>query len=211
MLHISCVGRLLLMFVSPTWRTLTSVAFLCAIPLFSVVSAFAQSPNITSTATGTTLWDHNGSVMYLVENGSSREFYYQKPRPGMLEAGAHPDSLLFRGQLNDGHISGTAFLFNANCGQVPFAVKGNILDNGAKVVLTGQAPHIGRNCQASGEYTSTLEFKLLKTTEMQQPPATAQTPNENSKPELPSTDAGEPRLPDTPSAQTSPNGANAKN
>ena len=33
-----------------------------------------------------TLWDHNGSVMYLVENGASREFYYQKPRAGMLEA-----------------------------------------------------------------------------------------------------------------------------
>jgi hypothetical protein len=73
-------------------------------------------------------------------------------------------------------------------------------------VLTGQAPHVGRNCQASGEYTSTLEFKLLKTTKVaypEQTPAKAQTPNiENSKPELPSTDAGEPRLPDTPSAQT---------
>src|SRR5262245_47507895 len=29
------------------------------------------------------IWDHNGSVMYLVANGSSREFYYQKPRQGM--------------------------------------------------------------------------------------------------------------------------------
>ena len=137
--------------------------------------------------------------MYLVENGSSREFYYQKPRPGMLEAGAHPDSLLFRGQITDGHFSGTAFLFNANCGQVPFAVKGSILDNGERVVLIGQAPRIGRNCQASDEYTSTLEFKLLKATEVAQPeqtPEKAETPNiENSKPEPPSTDAGEPKLP----------------
>ena len=205
MVHISCVGRLLLMFASPTWRTLTkSVAFLCAIPHFLVVIAFAQPQNAPSPPP--TLWDHNGSVMYLVENGASREFYYQKPRPGMLEAGAHPDSLLFRGQITDGHFSGTAFLFNANCGQVPFAVRGPILDNGERVVLTGQAPHVGRNCQASGEYTSTLEFKLLKTTKVaypEQTPAKAQTPNiENSKPQLPSTDAGEPRLPDTPSAQT---------
>ena len=37
-----------------------------------------------------TLWDHNGSVMYLVANGSSREFYYQKPRPGILEVGDIP-------------------------------------------------------------------------------------------------------------------------
>jgi hypothetical protein len=204
MSHISYVGRLLLMFMSPTWRTLTkNITFLCAIPLFLVASAFAQPQNAPSQPP--TLWDHNGSVMYLVENGASREFYYQKPRPGMLEAGAHPDSLLFRGQITDGHFSGTAFLFNANCGQVPFAVKGPILDNGKRVVLTGQAPHVGRNCQASGEYTSTLEFKLLKTAEVaypEQTPAKAQTPNiENSKPELPSTDAGEPRLLDTPSAQ----------
>jgi hypothetical protein len=39
-----------------------------------------------------TIWDHNGSVMYLVVNGSSREIYYQKPRPGMLDAGARPGS-----------------------------------------------------------------------------------------------------------------------
>jgi hypothetical protein len=193
------------MFMSPTLRTLTkSVVFLCAIPLFLVTSAFAQPQNAPSPPP--TLWDHNGSVMYLVENGSSREFYYQKPRPGMLEAGAHPDSLLFRGQITEGHLSGTAFLFNANCGQFPFAVKGSILDNGEKVVLIGQAPRIGRNCQASDEYTSTLEFKLLKATEVAQPeqtPEKAETPNiENSKPEPPSTDAGEPKLPQ--SAQPTP-------
>jgi hypothetical protein len=197
------------MFVSPTWPILTkSVAFLCASPLFVATSAFAQSTTPAATTAGRTFWDHNGSVMYLVENGSAREFYYQKPRPGMLEAGARPDSLLFRGQINSGHISGTAFLFNANCGQVPFAVKGPILDNGERVVLTGQAPHVGRNCQASGEYTSTLEFKLLKTAEVARPeqaPATAQTPNiGNSKPDVPSSAVGEPKLPLPPSAETPP-------
>src|SRR4029077_9644246 len=98
---------------------------------------------------GLAIWDHNGSVMYLVESGSSREFYYQKPRPGMLEAGAHPDSLLFRGQIDNGQFSGTAYLFNAHCGQVPFEVKEPVLDNGGRVALTGQAPRVGRNCQAS--------------------------------------------------------------
>jgi hypothetical protein len=178
-------------------------AFLCAIPLFLGTGAFAQSTTPAATTTERTFWDHNGSVMYLVANDLSREFYYQKPRPGMLDAGAHPDSLLFRGQITDGHFSGIAFLFNANCGQVPFAVKGPILDNGERVVLTGQAPHVGRNCHASGEYTSTLEFKLLKTVaQPDQTPATAQTPNiENSKPGLSSTDAGEPKL---PSAQSAP-------
>jgi hypothetical protein len=177
----------------------------CLIPqLLICTSAFAQSTTPADTAERT-FWDHNGSVMYLVANGSSREFYYQKPRPGMLEAGAHPDSLLFRGQIDNGQFSGTAYLFNAHCGQVPFEVKGPVLDNGGRVALTGQAPHVGRNCQASGYYTSTLEFRLLKSTEVEQPPQpskTAQAPNvEEPKPEVPWSDVGEPKPPGAPSAQ----------
>jgi hypothetical protein len=183
-------------------------AFFCAIPLFLSTSAFAQSQNVTATATETTLWDHNGSVMYLITNGLSWEFFYKKPRPGMLEVGAHPDSLLFKGQINDGQFSGTAYLFNAHCGQVPFEVKGPILDDNARVVLTGQAPRVGRNCQPYGNYTSTLEFRLLKTTEVAEPPQpskTAQAPDvEEPKPQVPSSAVGEPRLPSTPSEQTSP-------
>ena len=178
----------------------------CLIPqLLICPTAFAQSTTPAATTAERTFWDHNGSVMYLVANGSSREFYYQKPRPGMLEAGAHPDSLLFRGQIDNGQFSGTAYLFNAHCGQVPFEVKGPVLDNGGRVALTGQAPRVGRNCQASGYYTSTLEFRLLKSTEVEQPPQpskTAQAPNvEELKPEVPLSDVGEPKLPGAPSAQ----------
>ena len=173
-------------------------SLLCTIPLLLGTGAQAQPPE-----EGRTLWDHNGSIMYLVANESSREFYYQKPRPGMLEAGAHPDALLFKGQINDGQISGVAYIFNAQCGQVPFHVKGPALDNGSKIVLTGQAPHVGRNCQTAGEYTSTLEFKLLKTSETAQPPlATAQKPNvEEPTPEPSPSDAAEDKLSNNPSAQ----------
>jgi hypothetical protein len=173
-------------------------SLLCTIPLLLGTGAQAQPPE-----EGRTLWDHNGSIMYLVANESSREFYYQKPRPGMLEAGAHPDDLLFKGQINDGQISGIAYIFNAQCGQVPFHVKGPALDNGSKIVLTGQAPHVGRNCQTAGEYTSTLEFKLLKTSEVTQPPpAMAQMPNvEEPTPESLPSDAGEGKLSNDPSAR----------
>ena len=98
------------------------LAFYLIPQLLLCTSAFAQSTN-PPVAAESTIWDHNGSVMYLIANGSSREFYYQRPRPGMLEAGARPDSLLFRGQINDGQFSGTAYVFNAHCGQVPFDVK----------------------------------------------------------------------------------------
>jgi len=85
-----------------------------------------------------TIWDHNGSVMYLVENGSSREFHYQQPRPGMLEAGARPGSLLFRGQVDNGQYFGTAYIFNRHCGQIPFQVKGPVLDDNERITLTGR-------------------------------------------------------------------------
>jgi len=181
------------------------LASICVILLFLHTSAFAQGTESTPSPVERSLWDHNGSVMYFVANGSAREIYYHKPRPGMLEAGAHPDSLLFKGQINDGHLSGTAYLFTAHCGQVPFAVKGPVPENGEKIVLTGQVPRLGRNCQAYSEYTSTLEFKLLKTAEVaqpEQPSATAQTRGiEESNPEPLARDVEEPKLPITETAQ----------
>jgi hypothetical protein len=181
---------------------LSGAIFLSAIPLFLSTSAYAQLQDASPSAERT-LWDHNGSIMYLIAIGSSRELHYQKPRPGMLEAGARPDDVLFKGEINDGQIAGTAYIFNAQCGPVPFRVKGPISDNGGRIVLTGQAPRIGRNCQTAGEYTSTLEFKLLKTSEVAQPsPATAQTPNleEPTREPLPS-GAPERQLSNNPSAQ----------
>jgi hypothetical protein len=140
--------------------------------------------------------------MYLVTNGASREFHYQKPRPGMLEAGAQPGTLLFRGQIDNGQFSGTAYLFNARCGKVPFQVKGPILDNDERVVLTDEAPRIGRSCRTYGYFTSNLEFRLLKPSEVaqsQQPSVTTQTLRvEDSKPQV-----DEPRLLSTPAAQSS--------
>ena len=136
------------------------------------------------------IWDHNGSVMYLVENGSFREFHYQKPRPGMLEAGARPGSLLFRGQVDNGQYTGTAYLFNPHCGAIPYQVKGPILDNDERIMLTGQVPQVGRNCRTYGFYTSNLEFRRLKPADVAQsqeaPEATQALGVEQSKSETPS-------------------------
>ena len=135
-------------------------------------------------------WDHNGSVMYLVESGSSREFHYQKPRPGMLEAGARPGSLLFRGQVDNGQYSGTAYIFNPHCGAIPFQVKGPALDNDERIMLTGQMPQVGRNCRTYGSYTGNLEFRRLKPADVAQsqeaPEATQALGVEQSKSEAPS-------------------------
>jgi len=115
-----------------------------------------------------TIWDHNGSVMYLVANSSSQEVYYQKPRQGMLAAGARPGSLLFRGEVNNGQYLGTAYIFNLHCGPIPFEVKGLVLNDDEQIVLTGRAPRVGQDCRPYGSYTSNLEFRRLKPNEAAQ-------------------------------------------
>jgi hypothetical protein len=151
-----------------------------------------------------TIWDHNGSVMYLVANGSSREVYYQKPRAGMLDAGARPGSLLFRGEVNNGQYLGTAYIFNLHCGQIPFEVKGPVLNDDERIVLTGQAPRVGQNCRTYGSYTSNLEFRLKpnEASQSQEPLAAVQASAAGvSKPDAPLRNGDE--LPSAPTAQPS--------
>jgi hypothetical protein len=108
----------------------------------------------------------------LLAKGASREFHYQDPRPGLLEAGAHPGSLLFRGQSMDGHYYGTAVIFSRQCGQFAYEVSGPILDDYKRVVLTGEAPRVSSDCHIAGYFTDHLEFRLLKPgQEASRPPA----------------------------------------
>ena len=119
-------------------------------------------PGQSETLPQPTLWEHNGSILYLVANGSSRKLYYKEPRPGMVEAGVHPGSLLFHGKSVRGKYVGTAFVFSSRCGQYPYPVSGPILDSYERVVLTGRAPRIAADCSVDGYFDDTLDFRLLK-------------------------------------------------
>src|SRR5262249_6341663 len=173
-------------------RAELAVAAIAFVSAGAVASAQAQTQTASAEPT---IWDHNGSVVYLVANGQSREFHYQKPRAGMLDVGARPGSLLFRssGKIDNGQYSGTAYIFSQHCGQIPFQVNGPILDNGERIMLTGQAPRLGRNCRANESYTSNLEFRRLKPSDeaqSQEHGVTAPRVGE-SKPDVPSTVGGE--------------------
>jgi hypothetical protein len=181
-------------------------AMLAALGAMVLVAAGAMASAQAQTQTASaepTIWDHNGSVMYLIANGQSREFHYQKPRAGMLQVGAHSGSLLFRGEIDNGQYSGTAYIFSPHCGQIPYQVKGPISNNDERIILTGQAPRLGRNCRANESYTSNLEFRRLKTNDgaQSQQPSTAVTAShvEESKREVPSMAGGE--LASAPTAQ----------
>jgi hypothetical protein len=178
--------------------TRASVAVIVLSATAVAIGAQAQTQTVSPEPT---IWDHNGSLMYLVTNASSREFHYQKPRPGMLHAGARPGSVLFRGEVNNGQYLGTAYIFNPHCGPIPFEVKGSIL-NDEQIVLTGQAPRVGRNCRPDGSYTSNLEFRRLKpndAAQSQEPSAAQPSPIPVSEPDVPSVSSAE----SAPTAQPS--------
>lgn len=109
-------------------------------------------------ASGSPAWDHNGSAMSLQVSGSTVRFFYQQPRPGMLQAGAQPGSLLFDGQRSGTQIWGTAYVFSRSCGPQPYAVQGEIVDNG--VVMRGAAPRMDpRTCTLVDTRPDELVFR----------------------------------------------------
>ncbi len=183
------------------------LALSCALLVVSA-SAFAQSKG-TSAPPEPSLWDHNGSVVSLVAQGSSREFRYKEPRPGMLEAGARPGFVLFRGKVENGQYTGMAFMFDRRCGQISYAVSGPILDNDQRVVLTGEAPLVGAKCRVQGHFTEVLEFRLQNANRTARAMATAPSPplrtEEQAAPPVPASPAPpremQPASPDLAPAQ----------
>src|ERR1700682_4651098 len=81
-----------------TVRKINHWAAALVLVLGMVTYASAQSRN-SVTASNRTFWKHNGSVVYLVTDGTLREFYYDQPRPGMIEAGWRAGAVVFRGRI----------------------------------------------------------------------------------------------------------------
>jgi hypothetical protein len=134
--------------------------------MLMVSAALARERSVLDSAgvkaSSASLWEHNGSTLYLIADGATREFHYNAPRAGMLQAGARPGALLFTGRSINGRYVGTAYIFNRQCGQLPYQVSGPILDNYERVVLTGQAPRVDAYCNILGSHTHILEFSLLQ-------------------------------------------------
>lgn len=65
------------------------------------------------------------------------------------------------GEVVGDSYSGTAFVFDRRCGQVPYQVSGPILDGGRRVVMRGRAPRVNRQCSVYGYKDDVLEFELL--------------------------------------------------
>jgi hypothetical protein len=151
------------------YRMATTSLFVAIVNATVIPSAMAQQDSPS-------LWRHNGSIVYLVTSGPKREFYYQEPREGLIQAGAHRNSLLFSGTVQGTNYFGTALIYNPRCGTFTYRVSGPILDNYRRVVLRGEAPRVGPDCKVVGHFTDTLEFVL------QDSPSTESSTSEILKP-----------------------------
>jgi hypothetical protein len=114
----------------------------------------------TATSGRPSFWNHNGSIMKLVANGASRQFFYQNPRQGMVNEGVRSGTLLFEGFRNGGTYSGTAFIFQRRCGSFGYAVSGTVSADERMVVMQGMAPRVNGNCQVVGSRPDELVFEL---------------------------------------------------
>lgn len=116
----------------------------------------------TAVATADSLWDHNGSVMHLQQDGEKRFMYYAQPRDGMLEAGVTPGTLFFDGVREGDALIGTARVFSSKCAApMTFSISGPIYNDG-RIVLEGMRP-VFKNCQATGQMKlDRLEFSFIK-------------------------------------------------
>lgn len=106
-------------------------------------------------------WSHNGSTVVLYAEGERRSFYYDRPRAGMIEAGARRGRLLFKGEIVGERYVGVAYVFSRICGPRSYAVDGPILDQHARVVLKGKAPRVDETCKVIGHADDELEFVLI--------------------------------------------------
>ena len=63
--------------------------------------------------------------MALVTEGTERTFFYEKPREGLVRAGAQRGSVLFEGRVTGNEYVGTAYIFRGKCGRFPYHVSGH--------------------------------------------------------------------------------------
>ena len=111
-----------------------------------------------------TIWNHNGSEMYLVGDGATRRIYYHRPRPGMLEAGARSGTLLFAGDRSGSSYRGIAHIFNSRCGKFYYEVIGGVEPGDVRIVLSGKAPAgLDASCKPTRTIDDQLVFTYLRT------------------------------------------------
>lgn len=143
-----------------------TVALECVRPAAASTDRLPENQSAATETAKRSYWMHNGSIVYLMSEGDSRKFFYEKPRPGMIENGARPGSLLFTGKASNMEYVGKAYIFTRRCGQFPYEVSGPILNDCRRVLLRGRAPRVDPNCNITGYLDDTIEFTYVRSTDI---------------------------------------------
>ena len=117
-------------------------------------------------------YDHNGSLMEVMQCDNELVISYIKPKAVLLPYGVRNGTLLFEGDMYSQRSEGTARLFSKKCGELKYQVEGHLGVN--KIVLKGQAPKFDSQCRVVGYRPDTLVFDLVNApliNQATQPPA----------------------------------------
>ena len=115
------------------------------------------SSNSSSSPIGS-IWEHNGSTVQLISDGSKRRFVYEQPRDALASVGVSKGSLLFDGVRTGNVYVGNAYLATEKCGIRTFSVSGTFSANERQITLKGTSPRLDANCQVAGSEQTTLVF-----------------------------------------------------
>lgn len=110
---------------------------------------------------GQSRWEQNGSIIYLIAEGASRKFYFEKPRDDLTVNGVQKGALLFDGKKDGSRYTGTAYAFAAKCKPRPFAVIGDISADEKQVTLRGKQPTINTACKVTGTSDGILVLTFM--------------------------------------------------
>lgn len=106
------------------------------------------------------LWEHNGSIVYLEAEGHFRRFYYETPRSGLPVDSGTP---LFHGQRRGNRYVGTAYVFSDECGAIGYPVMGTVSADQLKISLRGKAPVRDSDCNIIRFRSDDLVFTYSRT------------------------------------------------
>lgn len=140
---------------------ITFAQFMARFGNVTMPSISASSTNNLTPPTYSSFWDHNGSRMGLVADGSRRQFYYAAPRAALVERGVQAGTLLFEGERRGNTYVGEARIFaRPPCGEFTYPVEGPVSSDQRSVTMFGRAPRVNERCQVTSYRDDTLIFTL---------------------------------------------------
>ncbi|MEE9590378.1 MAG: hypothetical protein V3V97_20425 [Hyphomicrobiaceae bacterium] len=108
--------------------------------LGAVALPVAMTPLAASAHTTNSEAMHNGSRVTITKTHGRVVVRYKEPRPFLRRLGVHSGTLLFKGRLRDGIVSGNARTFRRNCPAAPYWVSGRMNTTQDEFILKGRAP-----------------------------------------------------------------------